>query len=75
MGDEVISGSQGNFKPVAKRAVAFALALGSAYNIAFSIDSVDGPLHPLALTTLMTLLPSSTMPRFSLSVILLLCKN
>jgi len=48
-GDEVISGSQGNFKPVAKRAVAFALALGSAYNIAFSIDSVDALSIPLAL--------------------------
>ena len=39
--DEATASSEGNFKPVTKRAVAIALALGSAYNFTFSIDSVD----------------------------------
>jgi phage terminase Nu1 subunit (DNA packaging protein) len=39
--DEATASSEGNFKAVAKRAVGIALVLGSAYNFAFSIYSVD----------------------------------
>jgi energy-coupling factor transporter ATP-binding protein EcfA2 len=39
--EQATARSQSNLKPTAKRAIALALALGSAYNFAFSIDSVD----------------------------------